>query len=92
MPRATAPSHPTAEALIEAGLKLAEARGLAAMTVDAIVAAIGYRAASREQIEQGSEVTLVVRPEHMTSSDFAAETPIADRIWLLFKRFLPPWL
>jgi PPOX class probable F420-dependent enzyme len=57
-----------------------------------IVGAIGYRAAAREQIEQGPEVTLIVRPEHMTTSDFAAETPIVGRVWLLFKRFLPPWL
>jgi PPOX class probable F420-dependent enzyme len=57
-----------------------------------IVGAIGYRAATREQIEQGPEVTLIVRPEHMTSSDFAAETPIVGRIWLLLKRILPPWL
>jgi PPOX class probable F420-dependent enzyme len=57
-----------------------------------IVGAIGYRAAAREQIEQGPEVTLVVRPEHMTSSDFATETPIVGRIWLLVKRILPPWL
>jgi PPOX class probable F420-dependent enzyme len=57
-----------------------------------VVGAIGYRAATREQIEQGPEVTLIVRPEHMTTSDFAAETPIVGRVWLLFKRFLPPWL
>jgi len=56
------------------------------------VGAIGYRAAAREQIEQGPEVTVAVRPEHMASSDFAAETPMAGRIWLLFKRVLPPWL
>lgn len=41
MRAATSPSHPTAEALIEAGQKLAEERGLSAMTVDAIVAAAG---------------------------------------------------
>lgn len=57
-----------------------------------VVGAIGYRAAAREQIEQGPEVTLIVRPEHMTTSDFAAETPLAGRVWLLFKRVLPPWL
>lgn len=57
-----------------------------------VVGALGYRAAAREQIEQGPEVTLIMRPAHMTSSDFAAETPIVGRIWLLFKRFLPPWL
>ena len=56
------------------------------------VGAIGYRSVARAQIEQGPEVALVVRPERMTSSDFAAETPIAGRIWLLFKRMLPPWL
>jgi PPOX class probable F420-dependent enzyme len=56
------------------------------------VGAIGYRAAARAQIEQGPEVTLIVRPKHMVSSDFAAETPMAGRIWLFAKRFLPPWL
>jgi len=57
-----------------------------------LVGAIGYRAATRGQIEQGPEVTLIVRPEHMTSSDFAAETPMVGRVWLLLKRVLPPWL
>ncbi len=56
------------------------------------VGAIGYRAAARALIEQGPEVMLVVRPEHMTSSDFSAETPLAGLIWLWFKRVLPPWL
>jgi PPOX class probable F420-dependent enzyme len=57
-----------------------------------LVGAIGYRAAARGQVEQGPEVTLVVRPERMTSSDFAAETPTVGRLWLLLKRVLPPWL
>ncbi|MDP9236776.1 MAG: PPOX class F420-dependent oxidoreductase [Chloroflexota bacterium] len=57
-----------------------------------VVGAIGYRAAAREQIEQGPEVTLIVRPAHMTTSDFAADTPSVGRVWLLFKRVLPPWL
>ena len=57
-----------------------------------VVGGIGYRAAAREQIEQGPEVTLVVRPERITSSNFAADTPVYGRVWLLFKRVLPPWL
>jgi len=56
------------------------------------VGAIGYRAAASAAIEQGPEVTLVVRPERFTSYDFGAETPLAGRLWLQFKRVLPPWL
>jgi PPOX class probable F420-dependent enzyme len=57
-----------------------------------VVGAMGYRAAAREQIEQGPEVTLIARPEHWTTSDFAADTPAVGRVWLLLKRVLPPWL
>jgi AcrR family transcriptional regulator len=41
MPAATQSPHPTAEALIDAGLRLAEERGMAQMSVDAIVTAAG---------------------------------------------------
>jgi PPOX class probable F420-dependent enzyme len=56
------------------------------------IGAIGYRAAAQEAIQQGPEITLVVRPDRFTTTDFAAETPIYGRAWLLLKRVLPPWL
>ncbi len=43
-------------------------------------------------MEQSAEVTLVVRPERVFTQDFAAETPLVGRLWLLAKRLLPPWL
>ncbi len=55
------------------------------------VGAIGYRQAA-QAIEQGPEVTLLVHPERMTTSDFSAETPLIGRLWLLLRRVLPPWL
>ncbi len=54
--------------------------------------AMGYRAAARARVEQGPEVTLRVRPERYTTSDFSAETPAIGRVWLRLKRFLPAWL
>jgi PPOX class probable F420-dependent enzyme len=56
------------------------------------VAAIGYKQAARQAIEQGPEITLVVRPERWTTFDFTPETPLVGRFWLLAKRVLPPWL
>ena len=56
------------------------------------VGGIGYRMAARQQIEQGPEVALVVRPERITGSDFTSETPFVGRLWLLLKRILPPGL
>jgi PPOX class probable F420-dependent enzyme len=56
------------------------------------VGAIGYRAAASAAIEQGPEVTLVVRPERFASYDFGMDTPLAGRVWLTIKRILPPWL
>jgi PPOX class probable F420-dependent enzyme len=56
------------------------------------VGALGYRAAARTQVEQGPEVTLLVRPERYTTFDFSAETPVVGRVWLFVKRVLPPWL
>lgn len=41
MPVATQSPHPTSEALIEAGLRLVEERGMSQMSVDAIVAEAG---------------------------------------------------
>ncbi len=57
-----------------------------------LIGAIGYRQAARATIEQGPEVTLVVRPERVTSFDFSAETPLVGKIWLVVRRVLPPWL
>ncbi len=56
------------------------------------IGAMGYHASAREAIEQGPEITLVVRPQRITTTDFAAETPLYGRAWLLLKRVLPPWL
>jgi PPOX class probable F420-dependent enzyme len=56
------------------------------------IGAIGYRHAARKQIEQGPEITLIVRPERITTSDFSSETPWFGRLWLLLKRALPAWL
>jgi PPOX class probable F420-dependent enzyme len=55
------------------------------------IGAIGYRSA-RANIEQGPELTIVVRPTRYTSTDFSADTPLAGRVWLQLKRVLPPWL
>jgi PPOX class probable F420-dependent enzyme len=57
------------------------------------IGAIGYQAAARATIEQGAEeITLVVRPTRITTTDFSAETPLYGRAWLMLKRVLPPWL
>lgn len=56
------------------------------------VGALGYRAAAREHIEGGPEVTLLVRPSRITSFDFASDTPAVGRLWLLLKRILPAWI
>jgi len=56
------------------------------------VGAMGYRAAARENIEQGAEVTIIVRPTRFTTFDFSADTPLVGKIWLWLKRFLPPQL
>ena len=56
------------------------------------IGAMGYRAAAREAIEQGPDVTLVVRPTRYVSTDFSSDTPLYGRAWLLLKRVLPPWL
>jgi PPOX class probable F420-dependent enzyme len=55
------------------------------------IGAVGYRSAA-EQIERGPEVTLVVRPERITTTDFTPDTPVYGRAWLALKRVLPPWL
>jgi PPOX class probable F420-dependent enzyme len=55
------------------------------------VGAMGYKSA-RQAIEQGPEITLVVRPTRVTSFDFSSDTPMYGRAWLLLKRILPPWL
>ena len=55
------------------------------------VGAIGYKQAA-EEIQQGPEITLVVKPERITTIDFTPETPLVGRFWLIAKRFLPPWL
>jgi len=56
------------------------------------IGAIGYERTARSAVEQGSEVTLAVRPDRWTSFDFAAETPLVGRLWLLARCILPPWL
>jgi PPOX class probable F420-dependent enzyme len=57
-----------------------------------MIGAIGYKQAAARAIEQGPEVTLVVRPDRITSFDFTPETPAYGRAWLTLKRILPPWL
>ena len=56
------------------------------------VGSIGYRLAAQDAVERGPEVTIVVRPERITTFDYAPETPWYGRAWLLAKRVLPPWL
>jgi PPOX class probable F420-dependent enzyme len=56
------------------------------------IGGMGYQRAAREAVEQGEEITLVVRPERWSSFDFTDDTPIYGRLWLLAKRLLPPWL
>jgi PPOX class probable F420-dependent enzyme len=56
-----------------------------------LVGAIGYKQAA-QAIEQGTEITLVVRPDRITSFDFTPATPVYGRVWLMLKRVLPPWL
>ncbi len=51
-----------------------------------------YLRTAREAVEQGAEVTLVVRPERVVTQDFSADTPLVGRLWLRAKRLLPPWL
>lgn len=56
------------------------------------IGALGYERMAREEVERGSEITLVVRPERWSSFDFAAGRPLVGRLWLFARRFLPPWL
>lgn len=56
------------------------------------VAGAGYLRTSREAIEQSEEVTIALTPERVVSQDFARETPLYARLWLLAKRVLPPGL
>ena len=56
------------------------------------IGAMGYERTARQAIQQGPEVALVVRPDRWASFDFAAETPLVGRLWLLARRVLPPWL
>ena len=56
------------------------------------VGAIGYQQTARRAVEQGPEVAITVRPERTTTFDFAPETPLAGKLWLLLRRGLPPWL
>jgi PPOX class probable F420-dependent enzyme len=56
------------------------------------VGAMGYERAARTLVEQGSEVTLTVRPQGFITTDFSAETPLLGKVWLVVKRVLPPWL
>ena len=56
------------------------------------VGAAGYNRTAQHEIEHGPEVALVLRPQRFTTFDFAGDTPLAGRLWLLAKRVLPPWL
>jgi len=56
------------------------------------VGGIGYRQSARQQVEQGPEVTLMVRPKRVSTFDFSPETPWYGRVWLVVKRVLPPWV
>ncbi|MEX0786388.1 MAG: PPOX class F420-dependent oxidoreductase [Dehalococcoidia bacterium] len=56
------------------------------------VGAIGYQMAASSAIEQGPPVAIVVTPERITTWDYTPETPWFGRLWLVFKRVLPPWL
>lgn len=58
-----------------------------------LVGAMGYEQAARSAIEGAAEEILIaVRPERYASFDFAPDTPLVGRLWLLVKRALPPWL
>jgi PPOX class probable F420-dependent enzyme len=58
-----------------------------------LIGAIGYKRTAVEDIQRGRlAVTLVVRPDRVTSFDFTPETPVYGRWWLMLKRVLPPWL
>lgn len=56
------------------------------------IGGLGYRMTARTAIESSPDVTLAVRPERYVTFDFALETPLVGRLWLLVKRILPPWL
>ncbi len=54
------------------------------------VAGAAYLRTAREAVEQGEEITLVVRPERFLTQDFSSETPWFGKAWLVLKRVLPP--
>ena len=56
------------------------------------VGGAAYMRLAREAVEQSEEITLVVTPGRVLSQDFAPETPLVGKLWLLAKRVLPPWL
>jgi PPOX class probable F420-dependent enzyme len=55
-------------------------------------AGAAYLRTARESTEQGDEITISVTPERIVTQDYGPETPLAGRLWLLAKRFLPPGL
>jgi PPOX class probable F420-dependent enzyme len=56
------------------------------------IGAFAYNRVSRARVERGAEVTIVVRPDRVTTIDYTPETPFIGRAWLTLKRILPPWL
>ena len=56
------------------------------------VGGIGYVLTARRDVEEGPEVTLVVRPQRVTTLDYTPDTPLIGRFWLFLRRVLPQWL
>ena len=47
---------------------------------------------SRQEIEEGADTVVVLKPERVFGWDYRPKTPLSGRLWLALKRFLPPWL
>jgi len=50
------------------------------------------RLRTRQQIEDDPDTIVVITPKRKRGWDYRPQTPLVGRVWLGFKRLLPPWL
>ncbi len=46
----------------------------------------------RAEIEDDPDAIMVIEPQGKFGWDYRPQTPLVGRVWLAFKRILPPWL
>ena len=50
------------------------------------------RLRTRPEIEDDPDAIVVIKPQRNYGWDYRPQTPLSGRLWLVLKRFLPPWL